>query len=416
MPNILNRLEIEIEKKVFSFLLVFFIIFFGIDVVSVIMIEIERGGFWILFWYLIPLFITLLFSGLIVDNRRRAWFLILLIPEGLLTLVLAFVINDTVALSILWVFLGIISGFTITAMLAFFADVTKMEQRGKIAGLISGIAWIISAIVLSWHSSTIFAPNILMVAFGIIKLIGAGIAIYILIAKTDETIAPVMKSESTDEGFLQSIVSTYNFLWGNQKFRTYLIAFMLIWLTQGIFLPIGGFGQTSYPYYQEIASIGFAAGGLFLVVSGFLLDKGRKQVLVYGAILGTISFLSYYFPIGAVFLAGLPILITTIIIVLGDISPQDERGRYYSVFLSLNLVAFFIGFFIGYGLGGGYHVGGSPWVALTCLIITGIGLLLIYLWGKESNLEEVSFPPSEPSPAPSLFESSLSEDFSMENS
>jgi MFS family permease len=85
-----------------------------------------------------------------------------------------------------------------------------------------------------------------------------------------------------------------------------------------------------------MASIGFAAGGLFLIMTGFVIDQqGRKHMLIYGTILTLLSFLSYYFSLGAVFISGIPLLITTIFIMLGDIAPSDARGRYYSILSSI---------------------------------------------------------------------------------
>ncbi len=394
MSNFLDRLEIQMEKKIFSFLLIFLIIFLGVDVVSIIIVQLQTTPTLsanIIYVYLIPLIITLIFAGAIVDRARRSWFLLLLIPEGLLTFVLAFNIGNLAVESILWVFIGILSGFTIVGMLAFFADVTKMEQRGKTAGIISGFAWIVAATALSWYSSTIFVPMVLIIAFAIVKLIGAALSVYILFAKTEETIESVPTTPSEGRTILDVIQESYGFVWDNPKFRIYLISFVLIFLAQGIFLPVGGAGQTSAQDYRSMASIGFAAAALFLLIGGPILDKGRKQILFYGSILAVISFLSYFFPVGAVFLAGFAVLIVAIIIVISDIAPPDRRARYYSVFLSLNLLTFFLGYLIGNGAGGSTA---SPWVAFACAVITGLALLFIYLWGEETNLEEVTFPTS----------------------
>ncbi|MFX1296917.1 MAG: hypothetical protein ACFFD2_18925, partial [Promethearchaeota archaeon] len=122
MSNFLERLEIEMEKKHFSFLLIFFITFLAVDIVSIIIIQIQ---FTIIYLYLIPLIIVLIFAGLIIDKRRRAIFLLLLIPEGFLTLILAFV-TDPFSIGILWVFIGVFSGFTIKALLGYFADITNI--------------------------------------------------------------------------------------------------------------------------------------------------------------------------------------------------------------------------------------------------------------------------------------------------
>ena len=406
MSNFLSRLNIDMEKKTFSFLMVFMIIFLGIDIVSILLIQLS--GFWIVFLYVIPLIITLIIAGVIIDKlAKRTWFLLLLIPEGLLTIVLGISITDPTSNTILWIFIGILSGFTIAALLGYSADVTKQDQRGKIAGLVCGLAWLVAAILLSWVSSTVFSANVLMILFGIIKLAGGGISFYLLIRKSESGGEAPTKYQPTGHGFLGYLKESYSFIWTDKKFRYYFIAFALIWVAQGIYAPIGGFGQVSYMNFQQIASIGFAAGALFLIMTGSMVDQhGRKQMIIYGTILAILSFLSSYFSLGAVFLAGLPLLITIILVFLSDIAPSDAKGRYYSIFLMVNFLGFLIGVIIGLAIGVG-----SPGVVLACSIITAIALVLILLKGEESLEtsgfkvhEEISSPPTtvreEISPAP----------------
>jgi len=377
LSNFLSRIGIEIEKKIFSFLLIFLIIFLGIDLVTIIMGQISVCP--VIIWYLIPLIISLIVAGVIIDKvGKRSIFLLLLIPEGLLTLVLGFNVTNPTASVILWIFIGIFSGFSISSLLGFFVDTTELEHRGKVAGFIGGIAWLVAGVVLSYSISSIFSASILMFAFAVIKLVGGGMAIYILFAKVEEK-KDIIKHQSTSQGFISYLKSSYGFLWADKKYIIYLIAFVMVWVAQGIFMPIGGLGQAPPQNYQQIASIGFAAGGIFLILSGFLIDeKGRKEVLIYGAILAAISFISYYFPLGAVFLSGLPVLLTTIIVLLGDIAPSDAKARYYSVFLLFSLLAFLIGYIIG------IIITPSQWVALGCIIITAFALLLIFLKGAKS--------------------------------
>ena len=348
-----------------------------------------------IFGYVLPLIIVLIFAGAFVDRARRSWFLLLLIPESLLTFVLAFNIGNPAVEWILWIFIGGLSAFTIVGMLAFFADITKMDQRGKIAGVVTGIACIAGAAVLSWFSSTLLSAIGLLIVFAVVKLIGAGISLYMLFAKTEESIDTVPTVDAEGRSIFDVIEESFGFVWDNPKFRTYLISFVLIFLAQGIFVPIGGFGQITFQSYQAMASIGFAAAALFLIISGPILDKGRKQIVIYGTILAIISFLSYFFPVGAVFLGGFAVLLVAIVVVISDISPPDRRARYFSVFLSLILLAFFFGYIIG------SFLTPSPWIAFTGVVISGIAFVLIYLWGEESNLEEVTFPTSPATPAPS---------------
>ncbi|MHA1357335.1 MAG: MFS transporter [Candidatus Helarchaeota archaeon] len=406
MSNFLSRLEIEMEKKIFSFLIIFFLVFIGIDIFSLIMVSL--ASFWIIYWYLIPLIVTLVVSGVIIDKvvasmRGRAAFLLLLIPEGALTMVLGINIVSPTTQAILWIFIGILSGFTIVSILAFLADITTMEQRGKVAGFITGIAWMFAAVFLSWISSTIVAPSIIIFIFALIKIAGGAVSVYIFFAESEGSGSDIVNFQSSSPGFGGLLKESYKFIWTDKKFLLYMVAFMLLWLAQGIYLPIGGRGQTLYQSYQQIASIGFAAGALFLIISGFLLDtQGRKQILVYGILLTTISFLSYYFPIGSVFLSGFVISLTTIIVVLGDLAPSDAKGRYYSIFFLSNFTAFLVGFLLGLIIGNGYgfQLGNYTSVALACVIISAIAFVLIYLKGAE---------PEEPSETPSVFPTSAPE-------
>ena len=319
-------------------------------------------------------------SGVIIDKvGKRSWFLLLLIPEGLLTLVGGFNVGNALVLTILWIFIGILAGFTITGLLGFFIDHTEREHRGKIAGIITGIAWLIAAVGLSYFISALFSAAVLMFTFAVLKLVGGGIAVYTLFSKMEEKSETIVKRQSAAQGFGPYLKESYEFLWADKKFILYLVAFVMVWIAQGLFLPIGGSGQVPAQSYQQIASIGLAAGGLFLILSGFLIDdKGREEVLIYGGFLAAISFISYYFPLGAVFLSGIPVLMTTIIVVLGDIAPPDAKGRYFSVFLLFNFVALFVSWVIGSNLVA------SQWIALTCIIISTVALIFIYLWGAKT--------------------------------
>ncbi len=403
MSNFLKRLEIDMETKIFSFLVIFFTVFLGIDIVSIIMVQIPT--FSIIYWYIIPLIVTLIIAGVVIDKvvssmRRRAMFLLLLIPEGFLTIILGFNIGNATAQAILWIFIGVFSGFTIVSILALFLDTTSQEQRGKVAGLISGIAWLVAAVLLSWIGSTIFAPEIVMFVFAAVKLAGGAVSVYLLFRKSEETSESLVKFQSTS-GIGGLLKDSYKFIWSDKKFLRYLIAFILIWVAQGIFVPIGGAGQFTYQSYQQMASIGFAAGGFLLIVSGYVLDKeGRKRILFIGGFLATISFVSYYFLLGAVFLGGISMLVTTIIVILGDLAPSDAKGRYCSIFLLFNFGAFFVGFLIGLILGGGYQVNGSPFVALACLIITAIALIFIYFKGEAPETQPPEKPLARPSEIP----------------
>ncbi|MHA1229303.1 MAG: MFS transporter [Candidatus Helarchaeota archaeon] len=374
----------SLDKKNFFYMLIFIMTF----AISIILAEIIQSSMYL---FGIPFIITLIVSGVIVDKGWRLYSMFLLLAEGVLLIVIGLIINtEPLAVNLLLIILGLISGLTTCALMAYFADHTD-EQFGKMerstaAGFIFSITWILMAISISAYNVASQATvgltmfGIMLIIFGGIKFTGGICAIII---KFTEGESPAIVKYEMSKGIKGFFKDSFGFVISDKKFFIYWICYMLVWISQGI---ISNLSTLTGLNFNQISALGFATGGLILVAGGYMIDKiGRKNMVLYGLILTTASFVVYVFDMAAVFYSGIAILISTIFVILADIAPPDSRGRYSGIFIGLILIGFFVGQIIGIGgadpaITMGYYIAGA--------ILCGIALIIIFAFGKDTKKSE----------------------------
>ncbi|MBD3229764.1 MAG: MFS transporter [Candidatus Lokiarchaeota archaeon] len=376
----------KFNKKHFIYMLIFILTF----AISFMLAEIIVDS---IYFFGIPFIITLIISGVLIDKGHRLWFMVLLLGEGALIIVLALSYQTIFARNILFILLGILSGFTTCGLMANFADHTDEQfgnlNRSTVAGFIFSITWIIIAAAISAYLRYSRAPLDpinqwvyigLLIFFGGVKFAGGICTIIIWI--TEGEAKSIIKYEMTGgvKGFFKD---SFWFIISDKKYFTYWISYMLVWISQGMLslltIPTGGLS------FLEISTYGFATGGLILVAGGYMIDKiGRKNMVIYGMILTTASFIVYIFDMGAVLTSGIAILVSTIFVIIADLAPADSRGRYSGIFIGLLLLGFLIGQIIGLGATTtntfAYFIAGA--------ILCGIGLILVLIFGKDTRGSE----------------------------
>ncbi|MHA1750949.1 MAG: MFS transporter [Candidatus Helarchaeota archaeon] len=373
------------NKKHFIYMLIFIMTFaISFMLAEIITVSIYSFG--------IPFIITLILSGVIIDKGYRLYPMFLLLAEGILLIVLGliYITLQAFAINLLLIILGLLSGLTTCALMAHFADHTD-EQFGKmdrstIAGFIFSITWIIIAIAISAYITSLTSPiglqifSVLLIIFGVIKFAGGVCAIIIKFTEGEDQ--SIKKYELTGgiKGFLSD---SFGFIFSDRKYLVYLISYMLIWIAQGILSQLSSLTGLNFP---QICTLGFATGGLILVAGGYMIDKiGRKNMVIYGMILTTTSFVVYLFNMGAVLISGIAILISVIFVILADLAPSELRGRYSGIFMGLILIGFLVGQIIGIG---GLNPLYSMFYYISGAIISCIALVIVIIFGKDSrNLE-----------------------------
>ncbi|MHA1270681.1 MAG: MFS transporter [Candidatus Helarchaeota archaeon] len=375
--------ESSFNKKHFFYLLIFIMTF----AISFMLAEIIAATIYL---FGIPFIITLICSGIIVDRGYRLYPMFLLLGEGVLLIVLGLIFNSPqqMAVYLLLIILGLLSGITTCALMANFADNTDERfgkiERSTIAGFIFAITWVIIAITISAYITSLSSSigqlifSVILIIFGVVKFTGGICAVIIKFTAGESP--EIVKYEFTGgiSGFFKD---SFGFLLTDRKYFTYWIGFMLIWIAQGIL------SQLISPYtglnFLQIYTLGFATGGLILVAGGYMIDKiGRKNMIIYGMLLTTASFIVCIFDMGAVLVSGIAILVSIIFIVLADLAPPDFRGRYSGIFIGLIILGFLIGQIIGIG-------GSNPIYSISYYIagafLSAIALIIIIIFGKDSK-------------------------------
>jgi hypothetical protein len=382
--------ESKFNKKHFFYMLIF-ILTFGI---SFLLAQIIIDS---IYFFGIPFIIVLVVSGVVIDRGRRLWPMTLLLGEGALLIVLALTYQEPLSRNILLVVCGCLSGFTTCALMAHFADQTDDEfgkmNRSTVAGFIFSITWIIIAVAISAYitynpsdpSPDPLAQIIytgLLMFFGGVKFVGGICAVVIWITEGEADSIVKYEFSGGITGFLKD---SFWFILTDKKYLIYWIGYMLVWIAMGIMSQLISLTGLTF---LNISTLGFATGGLILVAGGYMIDKiGRKNMVIYGMILTTASFIVYIFNMGAVLLSGIAILVSTIFVILADLAPADSRGRYSGVFIGLILVGFLIGQIIGLGADAsnmvGFYIAGG--------ILCAIALVIVLLFGKDTRKSETPY-------------------------
>jgi MFS family permease len=276
--------------------------------------------------------------GAVLSKRfRGVKFLYSWIALGAIASLLPVMFNSftVIQLMVVSAFLGASFGLGMPSCLAFFAETTKVENRGRVGGitfLIVSLAAPLITVPFSYLSLTILA--IICAVWR-----GTGLSIYCLKPKKHDT------PEVTKTSFI-SILS-------NRSFLLYFVAWLMFCLVdimetsivEQAIGPESELFKTMYLVEPVIATI-------FILIAGFMCDLvGRKKIVLSGfvslgaayAILGflrgDLSWYLYFVVDGAAW--GI-FYLTFVLILWGDLSQSGSREKYYA----LGSVPFFISYII----------------------------------------------------------------------
>ena len=343
LSKVFNKSGISMK----DFLIVFILIVNAVTwffVISQLMIRITSGvnipydqKLIINFSYYIAIIGSCLLGAILASKIDRLKFIYLWILLGTLaSLLLAvfpiFTFSDGIIISIL---LGVSFGLGLPSCLAYFAECTNFENRGKIAG----ISIFITLMIVTLFLITFEILNLSLIA--IILAIWRGIGLIILSLKPK-------KQSSTKNSINVSFVSILK----EKKFFLYFIAWFMFPLIDGFEgIIVERFLETSIPNFLSIMSIVEPlVASLSILVAGLLCDLvGRKKIILSGfltlvlayAIIGfnpyfEISWYLYFIIDG--FSWGILIL-TFLLILWADLSQTESREKYYA----LGIIPFFVG-------------------------------------------------------------------------
>jgi MFS family permease len=267
--------------------------------------------------------------GSILSNRiSRFNFLYSWIILGVVTSSLPALLNFTVLHALI---IGILSGASfglgMPSCLAYFAECTIVENRGRVGGITFLIANLIgSFLVIPFSLFDLTLKSIILAMWR-----GTGLIIFFL--KPEENFASKVKKNVSFTSILH-----------DKPFLFYSVAWFMFLLVDRFEKSIlAHFLSNSMPSLLNVMGlVEPIIGSLFILIAGLLCDwTGRKRIVLYGfvalglgyAIIGfapslVISWYFYFLVDG--FAWGI-FLVIFVLILWGDLSQPGTREKYYTV-------------------------------------------------------------------------------------
>lgn len=263
-------------------------------------------------------------------NRLRFIFVWTLFGVLVSLLPIIFSNPSLVELVIIVILLGGVAGVGMSSCLSFFADYTKITNRG----LFSGVAFLCinlfaSVFSLVFANSDFFVNWILLTVWR-----GIGLVPFLMLPLVDEK----MRSTKAHDDSLKSVIT-------NRGFYLYFVAWFMFMLVDRSEDPTLRFVLDDLRY-NVLAPI---IGSVSALAAGILADRiGRKKLLLPGFVIFGVAYaligllpenlIARYFFITIESISGGILLVAFILILWGDLSEFSSREKYYA----LGLIPFFL--------------------------------------------------------------------------
>jgi len=239
-------------------------------------------------------------------------------------------------------FLGGVFSFGMPSCLAFFAENTQIENRGKK----SGVIFLTTNLVAAFFMIAFQAINYELIYIALMAAAwrGLGLVVFLWIRAEEEEKMYIIKKTS------------FSFILKNRAFVTYIVTWLLFCLVDRSERPIlmSFFGADLYSHLLLFEPI---IGSISAVMGGMLADfMGRKRVAIYGfvalglayAVLGIIpnSLTSIYVYIVMDAIGGGILWVIFILVLWGDLASHHAKEKYYFIgsmpFFVTNIIRYLI--------------------------------------------------------------------------
>ena len=262
--------------------------------------------------------------GAVLSNRvSRVKFLCLWIIMGVVSSALpalfsSFIVVHVLLISIL---LGVSFGLGMPSCLAYFADSTQVENRGRA----SGITFLFTNL-----SAPLFVILFGMFDLKVNSLVFAGwraFGLVVFLLKPKERIVSGVKRDSSFISILR-----------NKSFALYFGAWLMFNLIDNFEMPILDYIFGNFQYILVAPVI----GSFFTLIAGVLCDQiGRKRVVLYGFVTMGIAYAiigiapealpPWYFFLTTESISWAIFFVTFILTLWGDLSEPGNREKYYVI-------------------------------------------------------------------------------------
>jgi len=267
-------------------------------------------------------------GSLFAEKIKRLSFLYIWMTLGIISsFFLTFVYNLSVGyLSIMFLLLGISFGLGMPSSLAFLADYTQIENRGRISALIffSANLTVVPVSILLFNFNLVM-NFLILTAWRILGLV------FFIIWKP--------KEKDSQKITQRSFASVFH----DRSFVLYFLPWLMFCLTDAVEKSLIGdyFGPSFGPDFSAIFLIEPIIASFSMLIGGLLSDRiGRKRVVIYGfvslgiayAIIGMApTIITWYFYLVIDGIAAGILWVTFMLILWGDLSQPTNKEKYYAI-------------------------------------------------------------------------------------
>jgi len=266
------------------------------------------------------------FAGAVLSIRvRRLHLIYFWMSMGAVTsLMLTWVHSLTIGyLSIIFILLGVSFGVGMPSCLAYLADHTSFDNRGRISALVFLLINLSAPpLMILFTTYGLNVNSLILAAWG-----GLGLAVLVLL-KPKERI-------SLEGDKRVSFLSVLR----DRSFTLYLIPWFMFCIIDALETALLT-GFLTSDFYQLTLMISPVIASFSILLAGLLSDRiGRKRVVIYGfvslgvayAIIGIapmLPFAWYFYLVVDAVAAGI-LWITFLMILWGDLAPKGRAEKYY---------------------------------------------------------------------------------------
>ena len=293
--------------------------------------------------YFAAIVVSSMIGSILATKIKRLNFLYAWIVSGMGVSLLPALLSNSSVIHVLFVsvLFGVLFGLGMPSCLALFADWTRVENRGKIGGIV---------LLVTNLSAPLFA-----VMFGMFDLAtssvilavwrGSGLLVFLLRpdVHAEEKLALERKKIPSFATILQ-----------NRSFILYFVAWLMFCLVDRFETPI----QRNFlgDSYESLIMLGPILGSISAFAGGLLSDRiGRKRIVLYGfvslgiayAIIGIadVPRVAWYLSFGVISISAGLIWVLFVMVLWGDLSQSGAREKYYAIgtipFFLTNIIQLF---------------------------------------------------------------------------
>ena len=220
-------------------------------------------------------------------------------------------------------FLGVSIGIGLPSCLAYFADLTNIENRGLFGGIVYGVSAV--GIFFLAYISSILSSSMAILMLAIWRSLGLVILIFL------------MKKEVLPK---TQIVPSFFSILSSRTVVLYLAPWIMFCLVNWVEAPL--LGKLFGDFYDFVVFVEFAISGIFTIIGGIFADMvGRKRVIIAGFIMlgieyATLSLLSgiqmsYYLYVVLDGASWGMFSVVFFMVLWGDLAENTRREKYYVI-------------------------------------------------------------------------------------